>query len=216
MRFFRVISILMIGALATTSLDAQASLSAPTGGPLQPGDRLELVIYPATEYNGVYTVAADGSLLHPLLSTVVVSGMDLEAARDRIDRFLKSNVLEDPLFLFQPLYRIWVGGEVSQQGQYFFPAGTVGQAIIEAGGSTTPNRDLRVRLIRGGQSIVENLDGASETELLQTSIRSGDQILVERRPSINRMYITPMLQVLQTLTGLVATYVYLDAIFGGG
>ena len=185
----------------------------PSEPVLMPGDRLEVVVYRSSELTGVFTVATDGTLLHPLFATVQVAGVPIPEARRRMDEELRRH-LQEPLFTFEPRYRVYVGGEVRTQSEFHFPEMTIGQAIVNAGGSTTPDRQLRVRLIRDGEIHIASLDGGSETELLQMRIHSGDQILVERRPTFTRNYLGPALNVVQTVTALVATYVYLNAIFG--
>jgi protein involved in polysaccharide export with SLBB domain len=200
--------------LAVTAAPAFGQVSAPAHEPplMMPGDRLELVIWRNLELSGVYTIAADGTLLHPLMNGVRVAEVPIAEARGRMEVFLRDFDTE-PLFTFQPLHRIYVGGAV-RQGQYHMAEMSVGRAITDAGGSTTPNPRMRVRLIRAGETYVARLDGSQESELLQTQIRSGDQILLEERPSFSRSVLSPTLQVVQTVTTLVATYVYLNAIFG--
>lgn len=201
--------------LAAAVAPAFAQLQAAVAEPpmMQPGDRLEISIYRNPELSGVYTVTSEGTLLHPLFEEVRVAGVSIPEARARMDAALRKEMAE-PLFTFEPHYRVYVGGAVRQQGQHFFPQTTVGQAIIDAGGSTAPDRRLRIRLIRDGEMTVTNLDGRSETALLQTQVEPGDQILLEERPTFTRNYLGPAMQVLQTVTALVATYVYFDAIFG--
>jgi protein involved in polysaccharide export with SLBB domain len=208
----RFLSLLLLIVLAAGPAWGQSSQMASASPVIMPGDRLEIVIWRNPELSGMYTVAADGTLLHPLLRDLRVAEMPVPEARSRMEAFLREFDAE-PAFTFQPHYRVYVGGAV-RQGQYHFPEMTVGQAITDAGGSTTPNRNLRVRLIREGRDVVSNLDGNSEINLLQTTIQSGDQILLEERPSFYRNVLGPTLQVVQTVTTLVATYVYLDAIFG--
>jgi hypothetical protein len=70
-----------------------------------------------------------------------------------------------------------------------------------------------VRLIRAGRERRVNLDSSEATEILQQPIVSGDQILVEERPTFARSYLNPTLQVIQTVTSLVSTYVFFNAIF---
>lgn len=200
---------LLIAAVAP--LQAQTP-AAPAEAPLTAGDRVALVVWRNAELTGTYTVQPDGSLLHPLFLDVRLAEIPIDEARSRLETFLEGFVSE-PQFTFQPLYRVYVGGNVRTQGEYHFPDSTVGQAIVNAGGSTTPDRRYRIRFIRDGQHTVVNLDGQEESALLQTRIQSGDQILVEERPTFSRTYLNPALQVIQTVTALVATYVYFDAIF---
>jgi protein involved in polysaccharide export with SLBB domain len=199
-------------ALLGIPLEAQVNT---VGEPsvMMPGDQLVVVVYRNTELSGTYTITSEGTLLHPLFSQVEVARVPVAEARDRMAEELRKH-LEEPLFTFEPRYRVYVGGQVRLQGEHHLADMTVGQAIVNAGGSTTPNREYRVRLIRGDQVVVANLDAESERELLQTRVRSGDQILVEQRPSFNRNVLGPGLQVLQTVTALIATFVYFDAILG--
>lgn len=202
---------LLLGLVtAPAGAQAPASLDAPM---MMPGDQLEVVVYRNADFSGLYRITAQGTLLHPLFEHVQVAGVPIEEARRRMATELR-NHLEEPLFTFEPRYRVYVGGLVRVQGEHFFPEMTVGEAIVLAGGSTSPDRRTRVRLIRGSEISVANLEGGRETALLQTRIRSGDQILVEDRPSFTRTFLSPTMQVIQTVTALVATYVYFDAIFG--
>jgi protein involved in polysaccharide export with SLBB domain len=200
-------------AFAAGPLRAQNGTGALDAPVLMPGDRLEIVVYLSPDLSGTYTVTSAGTLLHPLFEHVRVAEMPIGDARARMLAELRTH-LEEPLFTFEPRYRVYVGGEVRTQGEYHFPEMTIGQAIVNAGGSTAPNRRHRVRLIRDQEVVVANLDGGSETALLQTRVQSGDQILVELRPTFTANYLGPALQAVQTVTALVATYVYLNAIFG--
>lgn len=181
--------------------------------PLAPGDRLEIVVFRSPELTGTYTITARGTPLHPLFEHVQVAGLPIEQARQRMESVLLEE-LADPRFTFEPLYRVYVGGDVRGQGEYHLRDMTIAQAILNAGGSTAPDRNNRLRLVRDGVETVVNMDGSSETELLQTHIRPGDQILIESRPTFSRTYLAPAMQVLQTVTALVGTYVYFNAIFG--
>jgi protein involved in polysaccharide export with SLBB domain len=210
---FVPILLLLAGLAAPGAGSAQAFAPASREPVIQPGDRLELSIWRNPELSGVFTVAADGTLLHPLYSEVQIGGATVSEARERMQRYLE-RYEADPRFVFEPQYRIYVGGLVRDQNQHFVPQMSVGQAITRAGGATTSTNRHRVRLIRDGTHTVANLDDEQVAGLLQEPVRSGDQILVEERPSFTRNVLGPTLQVIQTVTALVATYVYFDAIFG--
>lgn len=179
---------------------------------LRPGDQFDLSVWRNAELSGTFTVAQDGGVFHPIFREVKVAGVPFAVAEARLREFLQRYESE-PQFVFQPKMRVYVGGSVRGQNQYYLPEVTVAQAITEAGGSTTPDPDFRVRLIRQGTETVAALDQGEATALLQEPIRSGDQIIVEERPSFTRTYLDPALRALQTVTGLVATYVYLQAVF---
>lgn len=195
------------------ALHAQSGSASPDVQ-LFPGDRVDVVVWRNTEMSGNFLVANDGFLQHPLYGSVQVVGVPISTAQQRIRQFLEQYVAE-PQFVFVPEFRVYVGGNVREQNQFHLPEMSVAQAITRAGGSTAPTRQFRVRLIRDGEERVTNLEGTESAPLLQEPIRSGDQILVEHRPTFTRNYLEPGLRVLQTVTGLVASYVYLNAIFGG-
>src|SRR5687768_1778650 len=138
--------LLVLLVVSATALQAQSS-SVPEAPAMKPGDRLHIVIYRNSELTGTYTVTAEGTLLHPLFEEVRVADMPVSQARERMEAALLDEIAA-PLFTFEPQYRVYVGGEVRQQGEFFLPETTVGQAIINAGGSTTRNRRQRVKLIR--------------------------------------------------------------------
>jgi protein involved in polysaccharide export with SLBB domain len=203
---------LALGVLARTA-PAQQAAAPEALPPLQPGDRVAVVVHRNGDLTGTYEVAVDGGLLHPLYRQVQVAGLPIPEAEARVRTFLQ-RYEANPQFLFRPEYRVYVGGAVRDQNQHFLPPMTLGQAVVRAGGSTTPNRRFRVRLIRNGVSRAVALSDSEAGELLQEPIRPGDQILVEERPSFTRTYLGPTMQVIQTVTTLVSTYVFFRAIIG--
>jgi protein involved in polysaccharide export with SLBB domain len=191
---------------------AQTIVPTPTAM-LRPGDHFQIEVWRNKELSGNFEVAQDSGVFHPIYRHVRVGGVPFPVAEQRIREFLLTREAE-PQFVFQPLMRVYVGGDVRGQNQYYFPELSVGQAITEAGGSTAPDDRKRVRLIREGVEAVANLDRGEIAELLQVPIRSGDQIILEDRPSISRNVIRPALGVIQTVAGLVLTYVSIRAVFG--
>lgn len=206
----RLFLTLLLSCSLPAGLVGQGGGSIPV---VQPGDRVELLVWQNPDLSGTFTVAMDSSLQHPLYSEVKVAGVPIPVARDRMDVFLR-RLQTNPRFSLDPLYRVYVGGAVRDQNQHYLAPITVGQAISQAGGSTAPNRTHRVRLVREGNHTVVNLNDSEAAELLQLPIRSGDQIVVEDRPSFNRTYLQPGLQALQVVGSLISTFVLLDAVFG--
>jgi protein involved in polysaccharide export with SLBB domain len=180
---------------------------------LQPGDRVGVIVWRNQELSGTFTVAKDSTLQHPLYSEVKVAGIPIPVAQARMQTFLRRYEAE-PRFSLDPQFRVYVGGAVRNQNQHYFPEMTIGEAITQAGGSTAPDRRYRVRLARDGKQTVVGLNDPEAAALLQEPIRSGDQIVVEERPSFNRTYLQPALQVLQVVSGLITTYVLVDQVFG--
>lgn len=203
--------VLLLGHVPLRAQDGPA-----TPGPvLQPGDRVNLEVYRNRELSGTFLVAQDGTLLHPLFGEVQVAGLPMATVRQRVDQYLR-RYEADPRFVVAPEYRVFVGGFVRDQNQFYLPEISIAQAIVRAGGSTAPNRRYRVRLIRGGQHTLVGLTDPNVAEFLQQPIRSGDQIVVEERPSFSRSYLDPALRVLQTVGSILSTYVILTTVLDSG
>lgn len=210
MRLFAALLLLAATVVPTAGL-AQSIPETPPAE-LHPGDRFDLNVWRNVELTGTFEVAQDSGVFHPIFRNVKVAGVPFQVAEERLREFLLTRE-SNPQFVFQPRMRVYVGGQVRGQNQYFLPEVSVAEAITEAGGSTAPNDRLRVRVVRNGVETVASLAEGEATALLQLPIRSGDQIVVEERPSFMRNYVQPALGVVQTITGFVATYVFLKTAF---
>lgn len=199
-------------ALAPAALSAQNGASA--GAPvLRPGDRVSVEVYRNPELSGTFLVAPDSTLLHPVFREVKVAGVPVEVAEARVREALR-RFDADPMFAFGPEYRVFVGGVVREQNQFYLPESTIAQAIARAGGSTAPDRRYRLRFVRDGVQTVVGFSDPGATELLQQPIRSGDQIVIEERPSFRRTFLDPALLVVNTVGSVLSTFLILETIFG--
>lgn len=201
-----------MSALTPALLSAQngASFSGPM---LRPGDRVTVEVYRNREISGTFTVAPDSTLLHPLFGEVKVAGVPIPVAEQRMITLLHRFEV-DPKLAFGPEYRVFVGGLVREQNQFYLPETSVAQAISRAGGSTAPDRRYRLRFVRDGVQTVVSMADPRATAILQQPIRSGDQIVIEERPSFTRAYLEPALRVIQTVGSVLSTYVILQTIIG--
>lgn len=195
------------GAVALVLAGASILSGQTPGNPseetvLSPGDMVRLEVWRQPEFSGEFSIAADGSIRHPLYRDVRVTGVPMRTAEERLRTFLRQ-FEANPQFVMTPLLSVAVGGEVRQPGLYnLLPEITIAQAIARAGGPTERGRLDRVRVLRGGRELTLDLT-RPEAEFSQVSIQSEDQILVERRRNIWRDYIAPVAAV----TGAVASVV---------
>jgi polysaccharide export outer membrane protein len=155
-----------------------AQTAAPQG--LEPGDQVRIIVYKGEEFSGLFTIAANGTIIHPLFRDVNVVGVPLSTVEDRIRTFLQK-YQTNPQFVIEPLVRIIVGGEVRTPNVYSVPPQTtVAQAIALAGGPTDRASLSKVSIIRDRQEVRMDITRPdSDASILQ--IRSGDQILIGRR-----------------------------------
>jgi protein involved in polysaccharide export with SLBB domain len=149
-------------------------------------------------------VAADGTAADPLYQEVVVAGVPIPVVEERVRAFL-SRFEARPRFVVMPRFRVALGGEIRIPGLYYFPPGTtIAQAVTRAGGPTEAGRLDRVHLIRDTKLAVADLTEV-QPGIAQSPVYSGDQILVQRRRSINilRDIVTPIAAVSGAIFGII-------------
>jgi polysaccharide export outer membrane protein len=190
--------VVLFCALAGAGSARAQSVDAPV---LRPGDAVQITVWRQPELSGEFAILDDGTIAHPLLRGVVVTGLPLPAAEGRIGDYL-ARLETTPQFVVQPLLRVSIGGEVRQPSLYRLPPATsIAEAVALAGGATERGRLERVRLFRDGHEIRIDLT-RPEAGLAQGPIRSGDQVFVERRTSVFRDYIAPAASITAALVSI--------------
>ena len=161
---------------------------------LQPGDHVRIRVWRDTELSGDFRIAADSTITHPLYQAVKVAGVPVKEAEQRIRQFL-TTYESNPQVSIEPLFSVAVGGEVRQPDLYPLPRQTtIAQAIAQAGGPTENGRLDKVRLIRDGKEVTMNLTSA-DAQWSHIPVRSGDQIIVQRKRNILRELVGPLASV---------------------
>ncbi len=204
-----ILLVLLAGLSVPLSLGAQSSTPAadlaaanPVPVILVPGDAMRVVVWRNPELSGEFMIAADGTLRHPLLREVQVAGVPMEEVERRIRSYLQ-RLESNPHFVLEPLFRVTVSGEVRSPSIYSFPPEvTIAQAVVQAGGATELARINRVRLRRNGQEHVVDLTYPDLAQA-QMPVRSGDQIIVPRRPHVWRDRILPVASVASSALSLI-------------
>lgn len=197
--------LLGIHLLSPPAASTQTKAGELPSASLKPGDMVRITVWRKPELSGEFEIAMDGTIRHPLYRAVDVAGVPLATAESRLSEFLRQYELE-PAFVIEPLLRIAIGGEVRQPNAYALPPEvTISQAVARAGGYTERGNPSQVRLIRDGQEIIIDLsrpyDGWG-----QLPIRSGDQIIVDRRASIFRDYVAPVASIAGAVAAIVNVY----------
>jgi protein involved in polysaccharide export with SLBB domain len=203
-------------ALVSLTLLAFVVLSAPASAQearasteqsvLSPGDSVRIVVWRKPEFSGDFVVAPNGTITHPLFRSVQVAGMPFANAEANVRKFL-TRFEENPEFVMEPLIRVAVSGEVERPAVFALrPETTIAEAVARAGGANETGARNRVRVVRldvsGRQEqILVNLTDPT-AGYGKIPVKSGDQIIVDRRKSFMRDVLLPTLGVIGSIASL--------------
>lgn len=177
-RFLLALILSVLTAAPAAAQDAAARIV------LTPGDAIQVKIWREPKLSGDFLVNDRGETVFPIIGTRPTAGRPWAEVRDSLMAAF-GRELRDPDVGLVPLRRVYVLGSVDTPGIYYAdPLGTFAQAIAMAGGTTGDGDPTRIRIVRGGTTVVPrtSLDAAMSA----TDLRSGDQIFVERRSWFDR------------------------------
>jgi len=205
MRHLALLVLLLISSSLARELRAQASEPVGSEAMLTAGDSVRVIVWRKPEFSGEFAVAADGSVSHPLYRDVQVGGVSLAVAQANMRAYLE-RYDRAPQFVMEPLFRVAIQGEVYRPNVYALgPQTSIAEAVAQAGGPTQFGRADRVRLVRTGTNGSQQQFRVDlthpETGAARMPIRSGDQIVVERKRSVFSEVIVPAL----TIVGAAAS-----------
>jgi polysaccharide export outer membrane protein len=204
---------LILGAflLATAAFPRPVAGQSGPSAVLSPGDSVRIVVWRSPELSGDFVVGPDGTITHPLYRTVKVAGLPMSTIEANLSRFL-STYQSNPQFVIEPLVRVAVSGEVPRPAVLALrPETTVAEAVARAGGLTQFGRRNKVRLVRtqpNGSEREVYVDLSNPADPFGSGpVHSGDLILVDRKKSIFRDIVLPVIG----LAGSVASlYLFID------
>jgi polysaccharide export outer membrane protein len=202
---FSTVVFLLLATLSTGPTLAAQSTEAPGVADIRlaPGDQLRITVWRKPELSGDFVIAQDGTVGHPLYREVQVAGLLMPAVEDRLRTFL-TKYETNPQFVILPLIRVVVAGEVRQPNLLAVPPGTtVTQAVVLGGGPTERGRLDRVQVVREGHAVTIDLTRPGSDEG-QIPVRSGDQIVVERRGTPMRDFISPIASSVAAIAAIVS------------
>lgn len=173
---------LFMAALAPAGAAAQQR--APAFEVLRPGDIIKLSVFREPEVTGEYVVDERGRVSLPYLGEIEVGGQRRDAVRDRIRTALAASIQGLSMQLVF-LRRIPVVGAVRTPGLYPADATmTVGDLVALAGGLTTARERWRVKVLRDGRALGEDVTAARL--VAELDLQPGDQLLVPERSWLSR------------------------------
>ena len=194
--------------LGVTQLAAQATPARPPAEQtvLSPGDTLRITVWRKPEFSGEFVIGADGTVIHPLFRAVRVAGVPIATAEANIRNFLLQYD-QNPQFVMEPLLRVAVSGEVTRPSVFAVqPRTTIAEAVARAGGTTQNGNRGKVRVIRsesGSEQRVFLANLQEPSDPIATSVvRSGDQVVVDRRRSFFRDILIPTFTVIGSVASI--------------
>lgn len=206
MRTLACLALLVVSFVVSTPVAAQESAPRTEQSMLTPGDSVRIAVWRKPEFSGDFVVAPDGSITHPLYRGVKVAAMPFATAEANVRRFL-SGFEENPQFVMEPLIRVAVSGEVPRPAVFALrPETTIGEVLARAGGTGPNGARNRIRVVRltpGGQQQTYslNLEDRNRTDGM-VPVRSGDQIIVDRRRSFFKDIMLPVLTVVGSIASI--------------
>ena len=151
---------------------------------LQPGDAIQVKMIREPALSGDFVVNDRGETVLPIIGIKRVAGQPWGEVRDSL-RAAFARELRGPDVALVPLRRIFVLGSVDRPGVYYIdPLGTVAQAVAMAGGATAEGDPSRIRVVRGGATVIERI--GVDAPMTAAVLASGDQIFLERRSWFDR------------------------------
>jgi protein involved in polysaccharide export with SLBB domain len=173
------------GAAQTAGEPAAAPAPAAAHGDApRPGDLIRLRVWREPDYSGEFEVSVDGVAVFPRIGAMHVAA-DAPAVLqqkliDRFRPFLNHSSIEVTL-----LRRVQVTGAVRTPGLYTVdPTMTLGDVLALAGGTTPEGHPRRIEVLRRGERVTASV--ALGDRVMDSAIRSGDQVLVPERSWLSR------------------------------
>lgn len=160
---------------------------------LQPGDRVNIKIYPEDEYlKGAETeVSSEGNITLPLLGKVPVAGQTVIQAEQNLTRLIDKEYIVDPEVVIDVLkYKkqsVVILGQVVKPGTYEFPPGTTRvtllQAVSMAGGFSDIANIKKIKIMRKGKKDKSDVIRANAEDIIggeeeDVELESGDVVNV--------------------------------------
>jgi polysaccharide export outer membrane protein len=206
MRILAAVALLLGSLVPVRAALAQDTSTRSEQAVLTPGDSVRIAVWRKPELSGDFVIAPDGSVSHPLYRAVRVGGVPFATAEANIRRFL-TGFEENPQFVMEPLVRVSVSGEVTRPVVLAMrPETSIGEALARAGGTTQFAARNRVRVLRltpngQQQTLTLNVQNAGSTDGL-LPVRSGDQIVVDRKKSFIKDILLPTIGVIGSVASV--------------
>ena len=145
-----------------TQADISALKAATSAAPpLQPGEKLHVLVYDEPSLTGDFIIDPSGFLSLPVIGTMKVSGMTPSQLQEKLVASLQAAHIKNPgvtveVAEFRPFYIV---GEVEKPGAYPYLGGlNIMSAIAIAGGHTYRADQSKVLIQHVGEAVMRSYD----------------------------------------------------------
>ena len=147
---------------------------------LRAGDGVRIEIKDEPKLSGEFIIDKDGQILLPTIGTVDVASRTFDEVKQELAKSYERELVS-PVLRITPLVRVSVIGEVRLPGLFLVdPTEGVGEVLARAGGPAPTANPNRITILNStGETVAKFRLGAAP---LDTTLNSGDQIMVQRRP----------------------------------
>ena len=154
--FYIVIVIISLffcfSSIAMSNLFAAGGTQQQSSFQVQPGNRIEIVVYREDDLSGVYEIDPSGRLIFPLIGEIQVAGLEIEALRAELTSRLRKYLIDPQVSISRgedAAKSISVLGHVEKPGTYDgAPGSTLMRLISTAGGFSESANKRKVKIIR--------------------------------------------------------------------
>ncbi len=154
-------------------------LAATVSTLIQPGNRINMIVYGETNLTGIYQVSPSGLLPLPLIGSIKAAGRTTTDVEREITQRYSKGYLQEPkvtisVVEFRPFY---IMGEAEHPGQYPYYSGlNVLTAISTAGGLNYRASRTTVLIERAGEDVWKEYPMVADVPILP-----GDLIRIPER-----------------------------------
>lgn len=138
------------GALPTSFAAVKANEQSLE--PLQPGERLQIIVYGEKDLSGIYKVDPRGGLTFPLVGKMPVGGLRIDECTQRLNWNLRKYLVDPQVNVSKAaanFQSVAVLGHVKNPGNFEYKPGlTLIRLISQAGGFERGANRRKIRIIR--------------------------------------------------------------------
>ncbi|MGZ8457394.1 MAG: polysaccharide biosynthesis/export family protein [Gemmatirosa sp.] len=195
----------LIQANTTTPAPAgAAAASQDSAGGVAPGDRLILRVWREPSWSDSIVVSTNGMIVLPRVGSFRAEGLTPIALTDSI-RARLAVYLREPVIDLVVLRRVAVLGSVKKPGVYFVdPVTTLREVVAQAAGADEEGDLNRIEVVRDGER--RRMGKWNDVAESTAPIRSGDQVIVGKRPWFSRNMATAISSIAVAASVLVTAF----------